>query len=297
MISPFLCNCETRFAIENSRLSQRAAARFGRREASHSSAQGVFAVAELRQKRFETPSGSRTMLAQMIRNRLMISLHRRRKKKTRAVPDSARQNCLFSLSFRLTAGFGTLSLLRLPGFTGPFPPPLLIRCSIVEPIIAGFCHLSRTVSEFSGSGLVILKNNETKDPTRDGGVPFFCLSKRKVPKKTTPGRGIAALRCRWQEKQGRNFRSRALGGPSRSRPGNGKCGKVERFRFLSTLRCPKNAAGLRFSLHFSTAAEKAPALHPPLAAGWCLSPSLDPPSFKRPNGACEPLLEFPGVSR
>ena len=26
------------------------------------------------------------------------------------------------------------------------------------------------------------------------------------------------------------------------------------------------------------------------------SPSLDPPSFKRPKGACEPLLEFPGVA-
>ncbi len=26
------------------------------------------------------------------------------------------------------------------------------------------------------------------------------------------------------------------------------------------------------------------------------SPSLDPPSLKRPKGACEPLLEFPGVS-
>ena len=103
------------------------------------------------------------------------------------------------------------------------------------------------------------------------------------------------MRCRWQEKQGRNFRSRAIGGPSRSRPGNGKCGKVERFRFLSALRCPKNRSGLRYSSGFSTAAGKAPALHPPLAAGWCLSPSLDPPSLKRPNGACEPLLDFPGM--
>ena len=25
------------------------------------------------------------------------------------------------------------------------------------------------------------------------------------------------------------------------------------------------------------------------------SPSLDPPSLKRPNGACEPLLDFPGM--
>ena len=125
MISPFLCNCETRFAIENSRLSQRAAARFGRREASHSSAQGVFAVAELRQKRFETPSGSRTMLAQMIRNRLMISLHRRRKKKTRAVPDSARQNCLFSLIFRLTAGFGTLRFPQVAGLHRAVPSTAL----------------------------------------------------------------------------------------------------------------------------------------------------------------------------
>ncbi len=27
------------------------------------------------------------------------------------------------------------------------------------------------------------------------------------------------------------------------------------------------------------------------------SPSLDPPSFKRPKGACEPLLDFPGILR
>ena len=27
---------------------------------------------------------------------------------------------------------------------------------------------------------------------------------------------------------------------------------------------------------------------------FVFSPSLDPPSFKRPNGACEPLLDFPG---
>ena len=73
------------------------------------------------------------------------------KKKTRAVPDSARQNCLFSLIFRLTAGFGTLSLLRLPGFTGPFPPPLLIRCSIVEMIIAG----RQMSSCFRGKGKII----------------------------------------------------------------------------------------------------------------------------------------------
>ena len=43
-------------------------------------------------------------------------------------------------------------------------------------------------------------------------------------------------------------------------------------RHLSTLRCPKNAAGLRFPLHFSTAAEKEPSLYPPLAARGLLSP-------------------------
>ena len=44
-------------------------------------------------------------------------------------------------------------------------------------------------------------------------------------------RGIAALRCRWQKKQGRNFRSRAIGGPSRSRPGNGIAARWRDFDF------------------------------------------------------------------
>ena len=30
---------------------------------------------------------------------------------------------------------------------------------------------------------------------------------------------------------------------------------------------------------------------------FVFSPSLDPPSFKRPKGACEPLLDFPGILR
>ena len=36
------------------------------------------------------------------------------------------------------------------------------------------------------------------------------------------------MRRRWRKKQGRNFRSRAVGGPLRSRPGNGNCGKAVR---------------------------------------------------------------------
>ena len=36
----------------------------------------------------------------------------------------------------------------------------------------------------------------------------------------------AGRRCRWQKKAARFFRSRAVGGPSRSRPGNGNCGKA-----------------------------------------------------------------------
>ena len=40
----------------------------------------------------------------------------------------------------------------------------------------------------------------------------------------------------------------------------------------STLRCPKTAAGLRFPLHFSTAAEKEPSLFLPQAARGLLSP-------------------------
>ena len=36
----------------------------------------------------------------------------------------------------------------------------------------------------------------------------------------------AGRRCRWQKEAARFFRSRAVGGPSRSRPGNGNCGKA-----------------------------------------------------------------------
>ena len=43
----------------------------------------------------------------------------------------------------------------------------------------------------------------------------------------SPG-GIAALRRRWRKQQSRNYRSRAIDEPSRSRPGNGKCGKAEK---------------------------------------------------------------------
>ena len=46
--------------------------------------------------------------------------------------------------------------------------------------------------------------------------------------------GIAHRRCRWQMQAARNFRSRAIGGPSRSKPGNGLCGKAvckNRFSF------------------------------------------------------------------
>ena len=46
----------------------------------------------------------------------------------------------------------------------------------------------------------------------------------------SPSGGIPASRCRWQRKRGRDFRSRAIGGPLRSRPGNGNCGKVDSSR-------------------------------------------------------------------
>ena len=52
-------------------------------------------------------------------------------------------------------------------------------------------------------------------------------------------RGIAACRCQWQMQAGRNFRSRAIGGPSRSRPGNGNAARrasVSPKRFPGTAR-------------------------------------------------------------
>jgi hypothetical protein len=52
-----LINCETGFAIEDSRASQRADARLGRREGSLSSPQGVFEAAKLPQKRYEALRG------------------------------------------------------------------------------------------------------------------------------------------------------------------------------------------------------------------------------------------------
>ena len=39
-------------------------------------------------------------------------------------------------------------------------------------------------------------------------------------------KGIAGCRCLWQMQAARNFRSRAISGPSQSRPGNGNCGKA-----------------------------------------------------------------------
>ena len=53
--------------------------------------------------------------------------------------------------------------------------------------------------------------------------------------------GEQALLATWKKKAGRTSRSRRLRGPSRSRPGNGKCGKADslparRFASLSRLR-------------------------------------------------------------
>jgi len=51
-------------------------------------------------------------------------------------------------------------------------------------------------------------------------------------KKDSAAPGIAGRRCRWQKKAARPLRSRALGGPSRNRPGKGICGKAaEPFLF------------------------------------------------------------------
>ena len=53
---------------------------------------------------------------------------------------------------------------------------------------------------------------------------------------------------------------------------------------LSTLRCPKNTSGLRFPSCFSTAAEIASSLPPPLAAGTRNSPCAGK-AFGRPQGS------------
>ena len=52
------------------------------------------------------------------------------------------------------------------------------------------------------------------------------LSFRLAEKKDSAAPGIAGRRCQRQKKAARNLRSRALGGPLRSRPGKGNCGKV-----------------------------------------------------------------------
>ena len=39
-------------------------------------------------------------------------------------------------------------------------------------------------------------------------------------------KGISGRRCLWQKKAARNLRSRAVGGPLRSRPTGGTCGKA-----------------------------------------------------------------------
>ena len=129
------------------------------------------------------------MLAQMIRNRLMISLHRRRKKKTRAVPDSARQNCLFSLIFRLTAGFGTLRFPQVAGLHRAVPSTALdkvFNCgtdySRLSPFVKNCfrilrlraCHLEEQRDEGSYSGrwctflLLVQKKGTKENDTREG---------------------------------------------------------------------------------------------------------------------------------
>jgi hypothetical protein len=52
-----------------------------------------------------------------------------------------------------------------------------------------------------------------------------------------------ALRCLRQKKQGHNFRSRAVGGLWRSRPGNGKCGKVKKRKPEVVFRAPQGGKG------------------------------------------------------
>ena len=50
----------------------------------------------------------------------------------------------------------------------------------------------------------------------------------QAPERALRGAYFYFLGCRWQKKAGRTYRSRRLRGPSRSRPGNGKCGKAEK---------------------------------------------------------------------
>ena len=60
----------------------------------------------------------------------------------------------------------------------------------------------------------------------------------------------------------------------------------------ASLLLPLAARG-RNSSGFSTAAEKAPALYPPQAAGRRFSPLKNDPILKRPRGACGPPVGFP----
>ena len=60
----------------------------------------------------------------------------------------------------------------------------------------------------------------------------------------------------------------------------------------ASLLLPLAARG-RNSSGFSTAAEKAPALYPPQAAGRRFSPLKNYPILKRPRGACGPPVGFP----
>ena len=56
------------------------------------------------------------------------------------------------------------------------------------------------------------------------------------------------------------------------------------------LFCPAT----RVSLSFACPKERDQRKRHQGGEDFVFSPSLDPPSFKRPNGACEPLLDFPG---
>ena len=132
-------------------------------------------------------------------------------------------------------------------------------------------------------------------PSRRIGRTFLLLPKERYQRKRHQGGELRPCAAGGRRSKAAISAAAPLAGRREAGPGMANAARWRDFVFCPPCGEAKNAARLRFSLHFSTAAEKAPALHPPLAAGWCLSPSLDPPSLKRPNGACEPLLDFPGM--
>ena len=121
---------------------------------------------------------------------------------------------------------------------------------------------------------------------------FLLLVQKKVAKKTTPGRGIAALRCQVAEEARPQFpqprhtvncRAAAREGTLGCWRAVAKqarewhCGKVERFRVSVRLAVPEKPFGLTLFLRFFDRCGKGTSPSSATGGGLVPFPSLDPP--------------------